>query len=262
MSLASPLDPSLRTTDPVQIARFAKDSAHWWDETGPFAPLHRLTPVRMTFLRDALTPLAQVNAPDRTPLKGLKILDIGCGGGLACEPLARMGAEVTGIDADPGAIACAQSHAQGQRLEIDYQVLSAEALLSQPSRAQSFDAVLGLEVLEHASDPAAFMACCAALVRPGGAVVVSTLNRTAKAFVLGIVAAEYVLGWVPRGTHQWCKFLKPSEVARMGRAGGLRPVRTAGLVFDPFRRAFRLSGTDLGVNYFIHFEKDASGSLP
>ena len=246
----------------MQIARFAKDSAHWWDEAGPFAPLHRLTPMRMTFLRDALRSRAQANAPDRTPLKDLKILDIGCGGGLVCEPLARMGADVTGIDADPGAIACAQSHAQGQRLKIDYQALSAEALLSQPNRAQSFDAVLGLEILEHVSDPAAFMACCAALVRPGGAVVVSTLNRSARAFALGIVAAEYILGWVPRGTHQWRKFLKPSEVARMGRAGGLRPVRTAGLVFNPLRRTFHLSETDLAVNYFLHFEKNASGSLP
>lgn len=247
----------LDTVDPAQIAHFSKDSSLWWDENGPFAPLHRLGPVRMGYVRARIGEALDLDRESLCPFKGLKILDIGCGGGLVSEPLARLGASVTGIDADPGAVACARSHAAEAGLSIEYEHTSAEDLLAHKASQGAFDAVVALEILEHVRDPAAFVACCAALVRPGGVVIVSTLNRTAKSFLLGIVAAEYVLGWVPKGTHQWRKFLRPSEVARMGRACGLRLVDTTGLVFDPPGRVFRLSKTDLDVNYFMCFQGPA-----
>lgn len=233
-----------------EIRHFSKDSARWWEADGPFAPLHRLNPVRLGFVRDVLSPGTE-NADK--PLKGMKILDIGCGGGLVCEPLARLGAQITGIDADENAILAARVHARSTGLEIDYRAGAAEDLL--PRHEGGFDAVLALEIAEHVADRAAFVACCARLARPGGTVIFSTLNRTLRGFALGIVAAEYVLGWVPKGTHSWRKFVKPHELAREARAAGLELKDLKGLIFNPLTRDFALSERDVAVNYLMAFKK-------
>lgn len=235
-----------RTTDPDEIRHFAKDSAHWWDETGPFAPLHRLNPVRMGFIRDVLAPDA---GGSLRPLSGLKILDIGCGGGLVSEPLARMGADVTGLDADDVAIGVARDHADANGLDIRYLNDNAEDLAGREPGA--FDCVVALEIVEHVADIDLFIAAIARLCRPGGTVIMSTLNRTPKSFALGIVAAEYILRWVPTGTHDWKKFVKPAELAAAMRRHGLSPERGSGLIFNPLTNSFSLSKRDLDVNYLM-----------
>lgn len=239
--------------DPEEIAHFAKDSGKWWDENGPFRPLHRLNPVRMAYIRGQIC--AHFDRPDDdnlTPLKGLRVADIGCGGGLVCEPLARMGAAVTGIDADESAVAVARDHALQGGLAIDYIAGDAASVQDQ------FDVVLALEIIEHVSDPEIFMASVMRLCRPGGLVICSTLNRTAKSFALGVVAAEYILGWVPRGTHNWRKFVRPSELAALIRGAGAVPLGVRGLVFDPLRNGFGLSDNDLDVNYFMTARKEGA----
>lgn len=234
------------SVDPAEIAHFARDSSHWWDENGPFRPLHRLNPVRLSYIRDRLT-------DDKTslkPLKGLSVLDIGCGGGIVCEPLARMGASVTGIDADENAIATAREHAAQSGLSIDYIAGDAD------THKKQYDAVLALEIVEHVTDIDAFVKICAARVKPGGTLIMSTLNRTPKSFLLGIVAAEYILRWVPQGTHKWNKFVKPSTLARTLRAAGLNVADVTGLIYNPVKDEFSLSATDIDVNYLITAEKN------
>lgn len=241
---------SKSSIDESEIQHFSKDSARWWEAQGPFAPLHRLNPVRLRFILDALAP---DGAGGDKPLKGIKILDIGCGGGLVCEPLARLGARVTGCDADETAIAVAQAHAREAGLEIAYQAGAAEALL--PAHQAGFDAVIALEILEHVYDRSDFIAACGQLVKPGGVVIFSTLNRTIRGFALGIVAAEHVLGWVPKGTHRWNKFVKPHELAREAREAGLDLRNQKGLIFNPLIGDFALSDRDFAVNYLISFVK-------
>lgn len=233
------------SVDPKEIQAFSRDADRWWDEKGPFAPLHRLNPVRMAYIREQICAHSGLDQKVLKPLSGLKILDIGCGGGLVCESLARLGADVTGIDADAVAIGVAREHAKASGLAIAYLCGAAETLEEQ------FDVVLALEIIEHVPDPAAFVASCARLVKPGGMVIFSTLNRTAKSFALGIVAAEYILRWVPAGTHHWQKFVRPSELSRLVRQCGLEVHDTCGLVLDPLKNRFRLSETDLSVNYFL-----------
>jgi 2-polyprenyl-6-hydroxyphenyl methylase/3-demethylubiquinone-9 3-methyltransferase len=233
------------TIDPAEIAHFAKDSGDWWDEHGPFKPLHRLNPVRLSYIRGQLT-------DDETglkPLKGMSILDIGCGGGIVCEPLARMGATVTGMDADANAITTAKAHAKQSGLSIEYIHGGAE------DHKKQYDAVLALEIVEHVADIDAFVRACAALVKPGGTLIMSTLNRTPKSFLLGIVAAEYILRWVPQGTHKWNKFVKPSTLSRALRGAGLRVTDVRGLIYNPVKDAFALSPTDIDVNYLVTAEK-------
>jgi 2-polyprenyl-6-hydroxyphenyl methylase/3-demethylubiquinone-9 3-methyltransferase len=244
------------TVDTAEIAHFARDSARWWDEDGPFRPLHRLNPIRISYIRDRLCARFGRDPASLRSLEGLKILDAGCGGGLACEPLARLGAKVTGIDADASAIQAARAHAGEQALEIDYRAATTGDL-ARGGMKEKFDAVLALEIIEHVAAPEQFVHECVALCRPGGLVIFSTLNRTPKSFALGIVAAEYILGWVPRGTHSWKKFVRPSELAALVRAAGAAPADQAGLVFSPRTGGFALSKTDMDVNYFQTAEKPA-----
>jgi len=235
------------TIDAAEIARFAAMAADWWDPNGACRPLHKLNPARLSFVRDHLAAHFGRDVTGRTPFAGLSLLDIGCGGGLVSEPMARLGFAVTGVDAAAENIAVAQDHAGAQGLAVSYRCDTAEALVAEGAR---FDAVLALEVVEHVAQPAEFLRSIGRLVRPGGAVILSTLNRTAKAYALGIVGAEYVLRWVPRGTHSWSKFVKPSELAAAIRGAGLDVRSLAGLVYDPLADRWSI-GTSLDVNYLM-----------
>ncbi len=236
------------TLDRAEIDRFSAIAEEWWRPGGKFAPLHRVNPVRLGYIRDQACAVLGRDERSIKPLAGLRALDIGCGGGLVSEPLARMGANVVGIDGSPETIGVAALHAVEAGLRIDYRVASAESLAEEQER---FDLVLALEVVEHVADVEAFLRACAGLVKPGGLFVLSTLNRTPRSFALGIVGLEYVLGWLPHGTHDWRKFLRPSEVAAHLRAGGLQLRDVTGLVYDPLRDRFRLDRRDLAVNYLL-----------
>ncbi len=241
--------PTEGTVDPAEIERFSRIADEWWDPTGKFAPLHRLNPVRIGYIRDRVAAHWQRDALNGEPLKGLSLLDIGCGGGLLSEPMCRLGASVTGVDASARNIATASVHAERGGLAIDYRQGTAEALAE--SGAQ-FDVVLALEIVEHVADVDLFLRSCGHMVKPGGLLFLSTLNRTAKAWALAIAGAEYVLGWLPRGTHDWRKFLKPSEVARGLRAGGIEPQEIVGVVYAPLSRQWSLNRNDLDVNYMLY----------
>jgi 2-polyprenyl-6-hydroxyphenyl methylase/3-demethylubiquinone-9 3-methyltransferase len=238
--------------DAAELERFADLAAHWWDEAGPLAPLHKLNPVRLGYVRDRICAHLGRDPLRAQPLAGLAALDVGCGGGLLCEPLARLGATVSGIDPAPASIDAAARHARAAGLAIDYRVATAPQLLA---AGRQFDLVCAMEVVEHVADQDAFLQACAALVRPGGGLVLATLNRTFRAFALGIVAAEYVLGWLPRGTHSWSRFVRPSEAARALRRAGLRTLDLTGVVYDPLRDRFRLS-PDPAVNYMLFAARD------
>ncbi len=235
------------SVDPDEIARFARLADRWWDPEGEFRPLHRLNPVRLTYIRDRLASHFGRDIRPRHPFAGLRLLDIGCGGGLISEPLARLGFAVTGIDAAAETIAAAQRHAGDLGLAIDYRHTTAEALAGTGVR---FDAVLALEVVEHVADPPAFLATVGELVAPGGAAVLATINRTPKAYALAIVGAEYLLRWLPRGTHQWRRFLRPSELVRDLRRGGLAVADISGVSYAPLADRWELS-RDLDVNYML-----------
>jgi 2-polyprenyl-6-hydroxyphenyl methylase/3-demethylubiquinone-9 3-methyltransferase len=228
-----------------EISQFSKDAGRWWDEAGPFAPLHRMGPARLSYIRAQICAHFGRDEKALKPFEKLSVLDIGCGGGLICEPLARLGAQVTGADADAKAIEVARTHAEQSGLKIDYHNKAAEDL------SETYDVVLALEIIEHVRDPQAFVESCARLLKPGGIVIFSTLNRTPKSFALGIVAAEYILRWVPTGTHDWKKFIRPSELARHARHAGLNTGNISGIVFKPFSGDFAISKTDMGVNYFL-----------
>jgi len=237
--------------DPAEVERFARIADEWWDATGKFAPLHRLGPARMTYLRDRLAAHFERALPAAKPLQGLRILDIGCGGGLVSEPLSRLGATVTGIDPATDNVAAARTHAEISGLDIDYRAITVETLATTGER---FDAVLCLEVVEHVPEPAAFIRMAADLVRPGGILVASTINRTMKAWLLAIVGAEYVLRWLPAGTHRWERFVTTDEMARCMADAGLADPAFAGLVYDPLGDVWSLSA-DTDVNYFASAAK-------
>jgi len=238
----------MKTINQDEIAHFQKDSSHWWDENGPFKPLHRLNPVRIAFIRDQVTAHFDVSTEAITTLSDLSVIDVGCGGGLVCEPLARLGADVTGIDADENAIAVAQDHARRQGLNINYDAKTTEDVIAQNKQ---YDIVLALEIIEHVNNPNDFVHECFQLCKPGGLVIFSTLNKTLKSYGLGIIAAEYLLGWVPKGTHDWNKFIKPSTLSAYIRSAGGLPLSQKGLIFNPLKNKFKMSDTDLDVNYFI-----------
>ncbi len=242
----------MHTVDQKEIQNFSKDSSHWWDINGPFKPLHRLNPVRLSYIKQQVCAHFDREVNDLKPYKGLDIIDIGCGGGLVCEPMARLGAKTTGIDADANAIQVAQDHAEQFDLNIDYKATSSDELVKNKKR---YDVVLALEIIEHVANPDAFVKSVIDLCKPDGLIVFSTLNRTPKSFALGIVAAEYILGWVPKGTHSWKKFIKPSELAKLVRNNRGKADSITGLVFDPIHNEFKLSPKDLDVNYFMAVKK-------
>jgi 2-polyprenyl-6-hydroxyphenyl methylase/3-demethylubiquinone-9 3-methyltransferase len=233
------------TIDQTEIDRFAALADQWWDGSGKFAPLHRLNPTRLRFIRDRLARDRGSDIDGPAPLAGMRVLDVGCGGGLVAEPLARMGAMVTGIDPAVENIRAAQLHAEEDGLDIAYEAAAAEELIA---RGETFDAVLALEVVEHVPDAPAFVAMCGRLVRPGGVIVLSTLNRTLRAFALAIVGAEFVLRWLPVGTHRWDRFVTPDELAAALTAAGFSPEAPSGMIYDPLADSWRL-GDDVSVNY-------------
>jgi 2-polyprenyl-6-hydroxyphenyl methylase/3-demethylubiquinone-9 3-methyltransferase len=238
--------------DPAEVARFAALAEEWWDPRGPYAPLHQLTPTRVAYVRDRLVRRFGRDARSLRSLHGLGILDVGCGGGLLAEPLARLGATVTAIDPAEESIAVARAHAEEAGLAVDYRAATAGALAA---AGETFDAVIASEVVEHVPEPDVFVATLASLARPGGLVLISTLNRTLRALGLAVIGAEYLLRWVPRGTHDWSKFITPEELMDHAEAAGLRPIDVRGTVFDPLRGSWRLSVTDVAINYWLTAEK-------
>ncbi len=235
------------TIDDAEIEKFQAMAAEWWDPQGKFKPLHMLNPCRLDYIT---TQIAGEFDRDRTadrPFAGLRILDIGCGGGLLAEPMARLGAEVVGVDAAARNIPVAEAHAAQSGLDIDYRHTSAEGLVE--TGEAPFDVVLNMEVVEHVSDPLAYLTACQRLLRPGGLMICSTLNRNPKSFVMGIIGAEWVMRWLPKGTHDWSKFIKPDELYALIRKAGLEPVDRTGFVFNPLTWTWRLSERDLSVNY-------------
>lgn len=240
------------TIDDAEVARFSAIADEWWDERGKFAPLHKLNPVRIGYLKSQiLAHFARAGAPDgesATPLKNLSLVDIGCGGGLISEPMARLGANVSGIDASPTNIAVAQLHAANAGVTVDYRATTAEQLALE---GQQFDVVLALEIIEHVADIGLFYDAICNLVKPGGLLILSTLNRTAKSYALGIIGAEHILRWLPKGTHTWSKFIKPSEMAAALRQRGFNASDTAGITFSPLDWSFSLNTNDLDVNYLM-----------
>ena len=235
-----------QTLDDDEVARFAKLSGEWWEAGGPFKPLHRINPTRLTYIRDQLARKFGRDKRAAASLAGLSVLDIGCGGGLVAEPLARLGAEVTGIDPAEENIAAAKAHAKGARLDITYRAITAEALAAE---GPAFDAVLLLEVAEHVPDVPQFLKQIAPLVKPGGMMIVSTINRTLKAYALVIIGAELILRWLPAGTHNWARFVTPDELKRALKGAGLTPTDVTGMVYNPLADEWRLA-RDSDVNYF------------
>ncbi len=238
------------TVDPTEVAKFSKLSQEWWDPKGKMAPLHKINPLRLAYIRDAACRKFSRNAKSLSCLSGLRILDIGCGAGLLCEPLARLGAQVIGIDPSPSNIAAAKLHADRGHLSIDYRCTTVEEI----DARERFDVVLAMEVVEHVIDVGLFLKRCAAMVKPGGLMVVSTINRNWKSFALAIVGAEYVLRWLPRGTHQWDKFVTPDELAKYLLDSGLVVTEETGVVYSPFADKWSLS-TDMDVNYMVIAEE-------
>ena len=270
------------TINPDEVERFSRIADEWWDEKGKFKPLHKINPLRLKFIRDHACEHFGRDADSIKSLKDMTILDIGCGGGLLCEPLTRMGANVTGIDASEKNIKVASLHAEKMGLEIDYRATSAEALVASntdvgvsngskatrrgsegetrtgeafPPAMDSYDIVLALEIIEHVDNVDLFMQSVCALVKPGGLLFISTLNRTVKSYALAIIGAEYVLRWLPVGTHTWNKFVKPSELANHLRTNHLDLASQTGMVFSPLKNTWSLNANDLDVNYLLVAKK-------
>ncbi|GGY52386.1 bifunctional 2-polyprenyl-6-hydroxyphenol methylase/3-demethylubiquinol 3-O-methyltransferase UbiG [Parvularcula lutaonensis] len=245
---------SATTIDPDEVAKFQAIAAEWWDPLGKFKPLHKFNPVRLGLIRDQVCEHFGRDRFARKPLEGIRLLDIGCGGGLVSEPMARLGASVTGIDAAEGNIKTAKVHAEQSGLEIDYRNTTAEELLA--SGEEKFDVVLNLEVVEHVADVGLFLKTSADLVKPGGMMALATINRTLKAAATAVFAAEYILRWLPRGTHDPRKFVKPAEAKKHLVDAGLEITAEKGLTYLPLLDSWRV-GDDMSVNYMIFASKPA-----
>lgn len=243
------------SVDPADVARFAAVAEQWWDPAGKFAPLHRLNPARLSFIRDVCLDHFAADTRARAPFTGRRLLDVGCGGGLVAEPMTRLGFAVTGLDAAGESLDVARAHAAGLGLSIDYRAVLAEELAA--AGEAPFDVVLALEVIEHVSDPRAFLTDLASLTAPHGVIVVATLNRTFRSLALAKVAAEYLLRWVPAGAHDWRKFLSPDELRRLMAAAGLEPGLHEGLSLDPMSGLWRRS-SDTAINYMMAATRAAS----
>ena len=236
------------SVDPAEVERFSAIAAEWWMPDGKFAVLHRFNPVRLRYIRDHVCAAFGLDPKAERPLEGIRLLDIGCGGGLLSEPLAQMGADVTGIDPSDKNIKTAAVHAQEQGVRIDYRVATAEELAE---AGEQYDVVLNMEVLEHVNDPAAFVRTCASLARAEGLMFCATLNRTLKSFLMAIVGAEYVLRWLPRGTHQWEKFITPDELKGWLKEAGMTVLDETGVAYSPLSGEWKAAPDDMDVNYML-----------
>ncbi|MFC3613538.1 bifunctional 2-polyprenyl-6-hydroxyphenol methylase/3-demethylubiquinol 3-O-methyltransferase UbiG [Lutimaribacter marinistellae] len=237
---------SPNTVDPAEIAKFEAMAAEWWDPAGKFKPLHMLNPCRLDYITAQIAGEFGRDLADDQPFAGLRLLDIGCGGGLLSEPMARLGAEVVGADAAERNLPVARIHAEQSRLDIDYRHTTAEALAES---GEAFDVVLNMEVVEHVADPLAYLTAVRQLLKPGGLHICSTINRNPKSYAMAIFGAEVVMRWLPRGTHEWSKFITPDELYEFLRQAGLDPVDRKGFVFNPISWAWSISDRDLSVNY-------------
>ena len=237
--------------DPSEVEKFSAMAAEWWNPKGKFGVLHVFNPVRLQFIKEQVSARLGRDPLERQPFAGLRLLDIGCGGGLLSEPMARLGASVTGVDPSERNIKTASVHAQEMGLDIDYRVGTAEDLAA---AGEQFDVILNMEVIEHVADPVAFTRTCASMLKPGGLMFVATLNRTLKSFGLAIVGAEYVLGWLPKGTHQWEKFITPAELKGWLADNSLTVKEELGVTYSPFTRAWKVS-RDMDVNYMLVAQK-------
>jgi 2-polyprenyl-6-hydroxyphenyl methylase/3-demethylubiquinone-9 3-methyltransferase len=241
------------SVDEAEVERFSRHAADWWNARGPMAALHKFNPVRLAYIRDKAAQKFDRDTKKLDCLRNLRMLDIGCGGGILSEPLARLGAQMVGADPSPENIAAAAAHAGQSGVTVDYRATTAEELAAANER---FDVVLAMEVVEHVADVKAFVATCASMVRPGGLMIAATLNRTLKSFALAIVGAEYVLRWLPRGTHQWDKFVTPNELELAFEDAGLDVTGERGVIYNPFADRWQLS-SDMDVNYMLVAERSA-----
>lgn len=234
------------TIDPQEVAKFEAMAAEWWDPTGKFKPLHMMNPVRLDYITAQIAAEFGRDLSTDKPFDGLRLLDIGCGGGLLSEPMARLGATVVGADAAEKNLPVARIHAEQSGLEIDYRHITAEALVE---AGEQFDVVLNMEVVEHVADPLAYLTACQQLLKPGGLMLCSTINRNPKSYAMAIFGAEVVMRWLPRGTHEWNKFITPDELIELISKAGLSPVDRKGFVFNPILWSWSISARDLSVNY-------------
>ena len=240
------MQPAASTVDPSEVAKFEAMAAEWWDPSGKFKPLHLMNPCRLDYITGQIAAEFGRDLDMPQPFAGLRLLDIGCGGGLLSEPMARLGATVVGADAAPRNIPVAQVHAEQSGLDIDYRNVTAEALAD---AGEAFDIVLNMEVVEHVADPLAYITACRRLLKPGGLHICSTINRNPKSFAMAIVGAEYIMRWLPKGTHEWSKFITPDELFALLEQAGLIPVDRKGFIFNPLSWQWSISDRDLSVNY-------------
>jgi len=251
--LSQPATAQGASVDPDEVERFSRIAAEWWDPYGKFAPLHRFNPVRLGYIREQALARFGRDGSLRAPFEGLRLLDIGCGGGLLSEPMRRLGFSVTAVDASARNIGTARAHAAETGLDIDYRCATAEALLA--GGEPPFDLILNMEVMEHVAEPGQYLRDCSRLLAPGGLMIMATLNRTAKAMALAVVGAEYILRWLPPGTHDWKKFLKPEEIRAFLAPEPVTVKGPFGVAYDPLRGTWSLSG-DVAVNYMMTAARD------
>ena len=242
------------TINDAEVAKFTAMAAEWWDPKGKFKPIHKFNPVRLAYIREHVLAHFGRDGTEMRPFEGLTVLDVGCGGGLLCEPMARLGATVAGIDAAERNIAIARLHAEQSGVAVDYSVTTSEALAA---TGRTFDLVLNMEVVEHVDNVPLYMKSCADLVAPGGLMLTATLNRTARALAFAVIGAEYVLGWLPKGTHDWKKFLTPDEIKALITRNGLKVTDQTGVVYHPLADDWRKS-RDMAINYMVMAQRPAA----